>query len=520
MRQGGNGATRAAARPFSAAGRRANLTDLADREVDLLIVGGGITGAGIALEATRRGFSVGLVEASDFASGTSSRSSKLVHGGLRYLAQYEFGLVHEALLERRRLAEAFPGLVKPLAFLMPIPRHLLLASKLSAGFWVYDALSLGSGFPRHRRINVEAARRLAPALQRTDIRGAWKYWDAQTDDAVLTVEVLRRAHDAGALVANYAAVTKAARRDGGWDVDIEDRSGGGRLRARCRYLVNAGGVWAEIVEGLAGREAATRIRPSKGVHVAISGRSLPIGAALAFPVGDGRLQFAVPWKGHVIVGTTDEDYEGDIDAPGCTPEEAADMIKGVNRFFDLDLTPADVLSRWAGVRPLVKNGDSSATKDISRKPHVELEDGNLLTVTGGKLTTFMRMADDALAMLPPSGRDRVHPALVEARQVTSQLADPDMSTPLPGAAGYDLGDIARACDEEMALELEDALSRRLRLAFVDVESARAAAPLAAGVMSARLGWGSGVGERLRRFDTYLETQFGASPTRQEAVTSH
>ena len=522
MRQGSNGAGGpGAARAFSAEGRLQNLADLGAGEVDILIAGGGITGAGIALEATRRGYTVGLVDGADFASGTSSRSSKLVHGGLRYLGQYEFGLVHEALQERRRLAETFPDLVTPLAFLMPIPRRLLPAAQFSAGFWVYDALSLGSGFPRHRRIDVAAARRLAPALQRTDIRGAWKYWDAQTDDARLTVEVLRRAHAGGALVANYAAVTRASRTGAGWQVEIEDRATGGALTARCRYLVNAGGVWAEIIEGLAGRESATRIRPSKGVHIAIAQTTLPIGAALAFPVGDGRLLFAVPWKGHVIVGTTDEDYEGDIAAPGCSPEEAADLVAGVNRFFDLQLTPADVLSRWAGVRPLVKTGGATATKDISRKPHVALEDGHLLTVMGGKLTTFMRMADDALALLPgPAGGSRRAAAPAAPPPVTSVFADPDLATPLPGAAEYRLADIARACDEEMAMELEDALSRRLRLAFVDAEAARAAAPLAAGVMASRLGWGKDNEDRLRRFDTYLSDQFGAAPaTRQAAVTS-
>src|SRR6202022_3730773 len=183
----------AEARPFSALGRRANLTDLADTELDVLVIGGGITGAGVALQATQRGYRVGLVEARDFAAGTSSRSSKLVHGGIRYLGQGELGLVHEALQERRRLIELFPALVAPIPFLMPIPRRLDQATTLMAGFWTYDLLSLGAGFPRHRRLSVAAARQRAPALQRSDIRGGWKYWDAQTADARLTVEVVRRA---------------------------------------------------------------------------------------------------------------------------------------------------------------------------------------------------------------------------------------------------------------------------------------------------------------------------------------
>src|ERR1700730_9286331 len=217
------------ARPFSAVGRRANLTDLADIDLDLLIVGGGITGAGIALQASQRGHRVGLVEARDFASGTSSRSSKLVHGGIRYLAHGEIGLVREALQERRRLIDLFPDLVTPLAFLMPIPPRRGHAARLSAGFWTYDLLSLGSGFPRHKRVGVAEARRLAPVLAGSNLRGAWKYWDAQTDDACLTVEVMRRAAASGALVANYAALTSAQRRGDRWRAEVTDAATGGSL---------------------------------------------------------------------------------------------------------------------------------------------------------------------------------------------------------------------------------------------------------------------------------------------------
>ena len=351
-------------REFSAAGRRQNLEDLAGRRLDVLVIGGGITGAGVALEATRRGYEVGLVEARDFASGTSSRSSKLVHGGIRYLGQGEVGLVHEALQERRRLREMFPGLVRPLQFLMPIPRNRAQEAMLAAGFWTYDALSVGSGFNRHRRITIEDARRLAPALQRSDIRGAWKYWDAQTDDARLTVEVIRRAAAGGALVANYAAVRHAERREGWWHVDIEDVETGAHLTATSRYLVNAGGVWAEQIGLLAGHPDA-HIRPSKGVHLSISLDVLPIKVALAFPVGDGRVLFAIPWEGYVIVGTTDDDYNGDIADPGCSEEEAAELLRGINRFFHLDLGPSAVLSRWAGVRPLVSKGEGGQRRRTS-----------------------------------------------------------------------------------------------------------------------------------------------------------
>ena len=498
----------AAGRPFSVSGRAQNLADLADRPVDVLVVGGGITGAGIAHGAAMRGYTVGLLEARDFASGTSSRSSKLVHGGIRYLGQGEVGLVHEALQERRRLAETFPDLVRPLPFLMPIPRSWPTAASLAAGFWMYDGLALGSRFPRHRRVSAATAVELAPALPRAKLRGAWKYWDAQTDDAALTVEVLRRAHARGALVANYVKVERAQRDGDGWRVDAVDTESGERFTARARHLVNAGGVWADAIESLAGESEVTHLRPSKGVHVAFARPDLPINVALIFPIGGGRVLFAIPWHGHVIVGTTDDDYGGSIDAPACTDDEAATMLDAVNRYFDLSLGPAALRSRWAGVRPLVAPREGGQkTKDLSRKPFIHLDANGLLTVTGGKLTTFMRMADDALKLLPPAtggsaGPDGAHPARVPAAE-----GDAGSATVLSEAAGYRLADVARAVEEEMALHLEDALSRRLRLSFLDTEAAASAAPAAAAEMAARLGWPE-TGAEVVRYEALLEREFG------------
>jgi glycerol-3-phosphate dehydrogenase len=496
------------ARPFSAAGRRANLTDLADGELDLLIVGGGITGAGVALQAIERGYRVGLVEARDFAAGTSSRSSKLVHGGIRYLAQGEVRLVREALQERRRLIDLFPELVAPLPFLMPIPRRLDRAAVLAAGFWTYDLLSLGSGFPRHRRVSIDEAQHLAPALLGSDLRGAWKYWDAQTDDACLTVEVVRRAAAQGAVVANYAALTRAERSGDSWRAEVTDAVSGESLTVRSRFLVNATGVWTEQVEGLTGRPPVTHIRPSKGVHVSFAAATLPIQTALIFPVGDGRVLFAVPWHGHVIVGTTDNDYQGDIVSPGCTSEEEADVLRAVNRFFNLSLGPDAVLSRWAGVRPLVvtaaAGSERVSTKDLSRKPQIELDGAGLLTVTGGKLTTFWHMAHAALALLPQPAVGGT-PGAASPSPAPMREGDSDL---LPGDAGYTVGDVRRAAEEGMAIELEDALSRRLRLSFVDAAAAAAAAPAAAEVMAQELGWGDRA-PHIERFHGHLRREFAA-----------
>ena len=499
------------ARPFSAAGRRANLTDLAGVELDLLIIGGGITGAGVALLGSQRGYRVGLVEARDFAAGTSSRSSKLVHGGIRYLAQGEYGLVREALQERRRLIDLFPDLVAPLPFLMPIPRGLRQAGMLSAGFWTYDLLSRGSGFPRHQRVSVAEARRLAPALVGSELRGAWKYWDAQTDDACLTVEVIRRAAAGGALVANYAALTSAERRGDRWLAEVTDAVSGDSLTVRSRFLVNATGVWTEQVEGLTGTTPTTHIRPSKGVHVSFSADTLPLQAALIFPAGDGGVLFAVPWHGHVVVGTTDNDYAGDIVSPGCTIEEEADVLRAVNRFFNLSLRPSAVLSRWAGVRPLVITGrsgsDGVSTRDLSRKPQIQLDDAGLLTVAGGKLTTFWHMAEAALSLVPqPAAPGAAGTSAGRAASgLPSHEGDRDR---LPGQAGYTVGDVRRAVREGMAIKLEDALSRRLRLSFVDAAAAAAAAPAAAEVMAQELGW-TDPAPHVERFQRHLQREFAA-----------
>ena len=493
---------------FSAEGRRDNLRHLASNPVDVLVIGGGITGAGIALQASLKGLSVGLVEAKDFASGTSSRSSKLVHGGFRYLAQGEVGLVHEALQERRRLSEMFPSLVAPISFLMPIPRSLLQGALLTAGFWTYDALSIGSHFPHHRRVSAAVAREMAPALEKSPIRGAWMYWDAQTDDALLTVEVLRRASAAGARVANYAEVTGARRSRGGWVVDVRDHAGAA-IEVQASYLVNAGGIWAETIEGLTGEQPRTHLRPSKGVHLAFKLTDLPIHTALAFPVGDGRVLFAIPWKGYAIVGTTDDDYDGDIAHPGCSPEEEQDLLGGVNRYFNLDLRHEHVRSRWAGVRPLVlpsKVDGDGATKDLSRKPYIKLDERGLLTVTGGKLTTFWRMAEEAVALLPAGSG--------ETQSMPGELPAPPPagtgSAPLPGDAAYTMADVERALDAGMALELDDVLSRRLRLSFVDTAAAAAAAPEVAEAMAARYGW-TDVGARVDAFLETLAREFGHSP---------
>jgi glycerol-3-phosphate dehydrogenase len=502
---------------FSAEDRRANLQALDGGAVDVLVIGGGITGAGVALEAAQRGYSVGLVEARDFASGTSSRSSKLVHGGFRYLRQGEVGLVREALQERKALRRLYPDLVHTLPFLLPVPRQRKETFLLKAGLVLYDLLAADGGFPRHRRISLEEARTLAPALHRSDIRGAWHFYDGQTDDTRLTLRVLRQAAAGGALVANYAAVIAAEKVGDGWRVQVEDRAGAAQLEVGARYVVNAGGVWAARVEGLAGRPPRFELRPSKGVHLSLAADDLPLDVALVFPTGDGRVLFAVPWHGYVVVGTTDDEYNGDIESPDCTDEEEAGVLRAVNRFFGLDLGPASVRSRWAGVRPLVSSGKHArATKDLSRKPWIDRDDRGLVTVTGGKLTTFRRMAIETLDLLP---RPRTATAdAIDAGAIDDAAPVSATAEMLPGNAGYTLDDVTRACEQEMALNLDDALSRRLRLSFVDSAAAWRAAPAAAGVMARRLNWRS-TDDQLAQFRAHLEREFGLAPEELHAAVT-
>ena len=355
-------------RAFSAEGRRANLEDLAAGRVDVLVIGGGITGAGVALQAANRGFTVGLVDSRDFAAGTSSRSSKLVHGGFRYLRQGEVGLVREALQERKALTRLYPDLVKPLSFLLTIPPRVRQAVPLKVGLMLYDLLAADGGYPRHRRVGVEEARRMAPALNRTDIRGAWQFYDGQTDDTRLTLRILAQAMQRGTRLANYAAVTSARADGDGWTVSIKDGVSGDLLHVRARFLVNATGVWAEEIEGMAGGTPRFHLRPSKGVHLSIAADALRLTAALVFPTGDGRLLFALPWHGYTLVGTTDADYQGDIASPGCTPEEEADLLGAVNRFFGLELGPESVRSRWAGVRPWSRAGTPPRPRTSAASP--------------------------------------------------------------------------------------------------------------------------------------------------------
>lgn len=381
--------------------RAINIERMANEVFDVAVIGGGITGAGVALDLASRGLQVALIEKDDFASGTSSRSSKLIHGGLRYLEQFEFQLVRESLNERAVLSRTAPHLCKPLEFLVPIysvnEKSPLGSSrlKLAAGLWLYDLLAGRKNIGRHKWLSRDEALKLAPRLSTEGLRGAFAYFDCLTDDARLVIEVIKTASAFGALVANYARVRGFRRRSEGLStLEIEDRIGGRVFELRASVVVNATGVWSDKVSELSDGQIHKRIRPSKGIHIVVSAERLRNKSAVLIPsAGENRFLFVIPWKGRTVIGTTDADYSGSLDDPSAQAEEVNRVVQSAAVAFpDSKLTTADVIGTYAGLRPLISTGDE-ATKEISRKEEIFEEASGLITISGGKLTTWRRMAE-------------------------------------------------------------------------------------------------------------------------------
>ncbi len=509
----------------------------------MVVVGGGITGCGVALEAVARGLRTALVEAGDLASGTSSRSSKLVHGGLRYLSQGDFGLVREALGERQRLLVNAPHLVRPLPFLVPLfGRDGVAARSVARGYssalWLYDASGGVRIGHRHRRVGPADALAHQPSLRIDTLVASFLYWDAQADDARLTLAVARTAALRGAVVVTRAAVTGMVSRPGG-------RVGGVVLadgtEVRARAVVNAAGVWAGDVGSLpgAGPRDAAGLRPAKGVHLSVPADRLPCdwAAVLSVP-GESRTVFVAPWDAQAAgapggvgrftyVGTTDTDYEGDLAEPLCSAADRDGLLDAVNAWTGAGLTPADVTATWAGLRPLVAGEARARSADLSRRHRVEVAPSGLVSVTGGKLTTYRKMASDALdavagllggapagrrsatARLPLAGAagwERVEPrgplladpALhrhlvgrhgTEATAVAALCGeDPGLAEPLVPGLPYLRAEAVWAARREMATTLDDVLSRRTRALLLDREATVSAAPEVAQLLAAELGW--------------------------------
>ena len=522
--------------PLGTFDRDDNLALLGTGTFDILVIGGGITGAGVALDAAARGLRTALVERHDLASGTSSKSSKLVHGGLRYLQNGDVRLVYEALHERQRLLRNAPHLVKVLPFLIPvftgkeglIPKQV--ARALGSAMWMYDltgGLRIGK---LHKRLRRDAARAHMPTL---DDRLAWAYlyYDAQTDDARLTLAIARTAAlDFGAVVANHAGVT-ALRRSGDRVRGAVVDTGRGTIEVDARVVVNATGVWADDVRALEEGPGAHSIRPAKGIHITVPWDTVQNDIAAVVPVPkDRRSVFVVPWPGAdgriggegsvTYIGTTDTDYDGDPDDPQCTPEDVAYLLGAMNRSLREPLSESDVLGTWAGLRPLVSDVASGRTADLSRRHRVTTSPGGMVTVTGGKLTTYREMAEDTIdaavaAVDDPlprrSGRSRTRKLALrgadgweEIRETDPHLAeryggesgvlramvaaDPTLAEPLVPGLPYRRVEALYAARYEMATTLDDVLSRRTRARLRARDATAGAADDVAALLATELGW--------------------------------
>jgi len=377
------------------------LAALADEPFDVLVIGGGITGAGVALDAASRGYSVALVEKGDYARGTSSRSSKLIHGGLRYLQTFDLGLVREALLERQLLAALAPHLVRPLPFVVPAFDGARPDRILGIGLNAYDVMAVDRrrrrrsreddwSPERHRIIDGAEVLELLPALAGREPTGGYLFYDCQTDDVRLVLTVLAEAERFGAVAANRVEAVALA--EGG--AVVRDAVGGGELTVRAANVVNATGVWADRLrpEELHGEAEVPVIRPSRGTHVIMPTEALPVHAGAIAPAGGGRSVFVLPWLGRTLIGTTDNDFEGDIEHVQPSAEDVAYLLEACNTFFGTSLGPGDAAGAYAGVRPLIASGDPKKSVDISRKAELYETSSGMITITGGKLTTWRRMA--------------------------------------------------------------------------------------------------------------------------------
>jgi glycerol-3-phosphate dehydrogenase len=424
------------------------LAALAEHEFDVAVVGGGITGAGVALDAATRGYSVALLERADFAAGTSSRSSKLVHGGLRYLQHFDLGLVREALLERQLMVALAPHLVRPLPLVVPAFEGARPDRLMGVGLNLYDVMSVtdrrsaserlrsrrgrrargerGQGArsasagvehgerpgvgdegeswspERHRIVSGEEVAQLLPALAAREPTSGYLFYDCQTDDVRLVLTVLGEAERFGAVCANRVEVNGLLE-DGGRTrgVRVLDAETGAQLEVRAANVVNATGVWADELrpDELHGEAELPRIRPSRGTHVTLHHDDLPLNAGAIVPAGDGRSIFALPWLGRTLVGTTDADYEGPLDHVMPSAEDIEYLLAAINDFFGTGLAATQLTGAFAGVRPLISTGDPKKSVDISRKAELYETSSGMITITGGKLTTWRRMAKSTVDRL-------------------------------------------------------------------------------------------------------------------------
>lgn len=452
---------------------------MAAEPVDVLVVGGGIVGAWVALTAARQGLRTGLVEKGDFASGTSGKTSRLIHGGLRYLRDYRLGLVRLASRERDVLLRIAPSLVKPLTFLIPVYRDRGPKKwQLRVGLWLYDSLSKDKALPRRRWLSREEAMEFEPAFSRSRLVAAALYSDAIVNDARLVLAVVRAAHSSGALVANYARVA-ALLREGGFvkGAHLVDEETGDAFVVRASVVVNAGGVWAPNLQAEGRR---MRLRPTKGVHILVPKDRIGHRHAVVLFGSDGRLMFVIPWGRFSLIGTTDTDYRGDPDAPVAEGGDVDYLLTAANAAFpQARLASPDVVSSYAGLRPLLDTGEGEESR-VSRKHKIVEDPDGLLTVVGGKLTTARAMAQEVISRV----RSRLPAATKRGQKENLVILEESGGA----SAVVDGIEVLRIVREEMALHLDDVLVRRTRTFYERPDQGWRLSEFLANGMAAELHW--------------------------------
>ena len=515
---------------LSSVQRQQALHRLHAEEFDVLVIGAGVVGAGVALDAATRGLSVALVEARDYASGTSSRSSKLVHGGLRYLEQLDFGLVREALRERSLILNHLcPHLAQPVPFLYPLQHRGWERLYVGSGIALYDMLGGRHGVPTHRHLSRRAARRLFPALRKDSLVGAVRYYDGQVDDARHTMMLARTARLYGAACVSSARVTEF-RREGDRVVGavVRDLESGTEIEVRAKQTINAAGVWTDEIQQLVGGRGQLKVTMSKGVHLVVPKDRINATVGLITRTPHSVL-FVIPWANHWIIGTTDTGWELDLAHPAASRSDIDYLLAQANKILSTPLTHEDIEGVYAGLRPLL-HGESDETSQLSREHAVVTPVAGLTMIAGGKYTTYRVMARDAVdAALHSSGarvpkcvtdrvpvvgahgfaalwnaRDRLaldsglHVARIEhlLRRYGSLIHDllelvvqePGLGEPLEGAPDYLAVEAHYAASHEGALHLEDVLARRTRISIETFDRGVAAAPHVARIVAPILGW--------------------------------
>ncbi len=514
--------------------RAAAIAALKEKELDILVIGGGIVGTGCATDAVTRGLRVGMVEARDWGSGTSSRSSKLVHGGIRYLEQLNFRLVREALIERGLLLQRLaPHLVKPVRFLYPLKQRVFERIYVGAGMLLYDLFSYSGGrppgVPHHRHLSKRQVHKLMPGLRDDALIGGLTYYDAQVDDARYVSSLARTASFYGAHVASRVAVEgflKVGQRVVG--VKAHDLQTGERFEIHARQVVNATGVWTDETQSMVGERGQFKVRASKGIHLVVPRDRFQSKAGLLLRTEKSVL-FVIPWGRHWLIGTTDTDWNLDKSHPAATAADIDYLLEHVNKYIAVPLTREDVEGVYAGLRPLLA-GESDQTSKLSREHIVAHSVPGLVVVAGGKWTTYRVMAKDAIdeaaaaldgrvpesttqdiALLGAEGyqaawnkrskiarafgvhKVRIEHLLNRYGTLTDELLDlirerPELNNALPGADDYLEAEVVYAATHEGALHLDDVLARRTRISIEAWDRGVSAAPVAAKLMGDVLGW--------------------------------